>query len=92
LYIMGLSSKDRSKILVSFARWIAGLAPRFGSKHYFEKFSFSVCIKEKYGDFRGLKKCPFCGKTFIRASALVSHIMRFHGPELEKLLDECEEP
>jgi len=88
---MALNSKDRGKILHSVARWLAGLKPVFGSKHYFEKYSYSRCVIEKLGAYRGARECPFCHKKFRRIAALVTHLIKFHSEELEEILEKCRE-
>ena len=74
---MALNSRDRGKFLRSIARWLAGLKPVFGKRHYFEKYSTAKCVMRKLGAFRGLNTCPFCGKIFNRVATLVSHILKY---------------
>jgi len=88
---LALNSRDKSKILRSIARWLAGLKPVFGKKHYFERYAVSLCITRLLGDYRGGKVCPFCGKKFKRTSSLVTHILKYHGDDIEELLERCSE-
>ena len=88
---MALNAKDKSKLLHSIARWLAGLGPLFGRRHYFEKYTNAECIASKLSKYRGCGTCPFCGKKFRRLSALVAHIMKYHGDDVESLIESCRE-
>jgi hypothetical protein len=88
VWILALNTRDRDKVIKSIARWLAGLKPSFGDKHYFEKYSSAKKATEKLNPYRGLRICPFCKKKFLRAPALVSHLIKNHMYELEKLIDE----
>jgi len=88
---VALNGRDRSKILRSIARWLAGLKPVFGKKHYFERYAIAMCVTRVLGGYRGSRRCPFCGKLFKRTSSLVTHIIRFHSVDIEELLEQCEE-
>lgn len=85
---MALNTRDRDKVIKSIARWLAGLRPSFGDKHYFEKYSSAKKAIEVLTRYRGLRVCPFCKKKFLRSSALVSHLVKNHTYELEELIDE----
>ncbi|MEM1525608.1 MAG: hypothetical protein QW775_07765 [Ignisphaera sp.] len=85
---MALNTRDRDKVVKSIARWLAGLKPSFGDKHYFEKYSSAKRAAEKLNPYRGLRICPFCKKRFLRSPAFVSHLMKNHMYDLEKLIDE----
>lgn len=85
---MALNTRDRDKVIKSIARWLAGLNPSFGDKHYFEKYSSARRAIERLMHYRGLRVCPFCKKRFLRSPAFVSHLVKNHMYELEKLIDE----
>lgn len=84
---MALKSRDRDKVLKSLARWLAGLEPSFGYRHYFERYSNAVKAVEKLSPYKGLKVCPFCGKNFLRSPAFITHLLKNHSRELEDLLE-----
>lgn len=86
--LLALNTRDRDKVIKSIARWLAGLRPSFGNKHYFEKYSSAKKAIEKLIPYRGLRICPFCGKKFLRSPAFVSHLVKSHMCEIENLLDE----
>ncbi len=86
---MALNAKDKGKLLRSIARWLAGLSPVFGRRHYFEKYTNADCVIRKLGMYKGLNVCPFCGKKFRRVSALVAHIMKYHADDVEDLVESC---
>jgi len=86
-----LKERDRGKVLHSIARWLAGLKPEFGDRHYFERFSVSRCVMTKLERYRGSGVCPFCGKKFKRLTSMVVHVVKAHGYELEDLLERCRE-
>lgn len=88
MLVLALNARDRDKVIKSVARWLAGLRPSFGDKHYFEKYSSARKAIEKLDAYRGLRVCPFCRKKFLRAPALVSHLLKNHVYEIEKLIDE----
>lgn len=85
---MALNARDKDKVIKSIARWLAGLRPSFGDKHYFEKYSTARKAIEKLVQYKGLRVCPFCKKRFLRSPAFVSHLIKNHMYELEKLIDE----
>jgi len=87
---VGISVRDRHRLLHSIARWLSGLRPAMGRQHYFERFAFAGCVKKRLDRFRGKRICPFCGKTFKKFSAFVTHVMRCHCHEIEDLLEKCE--
>lgn len=84
---MALNTRDKDKVIKSIARWLAGLRPSFGYKYYFEKYSSAQRAVEKLLPYKGLRVCPFCGKSFLRSSAFITHVLKFHGDELENLID-----
>ena len=79
--------KSKEMAIHSLARWLAGLEPMFGPRHYFERFSKLKKVAEKLLPYRGLLICPFCKKRLVRASAFVNHMIKIHYRELEELVD-----
>jgi len=78
---------DRDKIFSSFARWLAGLPPMYGETYYFMLHYRKGLqrVVDRFKEFRGRNTCPFCGKHYVRSSALVQHILRYHRWELEEI-------
>ena len=89
--------KEIAKVVLSIARLVAGLPPSDGARYYFQRLPEKVrkCILEKIGVEEGARVekyvCPVCGRSFSRASGLVSHFIRMHGKYVELLVEECSE-
>ena len=69
------------KLVKSVARFLAGFRPKNGRMYYFEKHR---CRDSIYRFFMSVRdrvmsnQCPFCGKRFVRRSAMVTHIVSIH--------------
>jgi len=80
-----LRERDIDKVLISFARWLAGLKPPSGHKHYyFERYTSLSEYAKEISHLRGKMICPFCGRVFKKPSGCVSHILT-HRVDIEKI-------
>jgi len=81
-----LKERDIDKVLISFARWLAGLKPAWGRKHYyFEKYTSLSKYAKEISNLRGKKICPFCGRVFKKPSGYVTHVLT-HKFEVASIL------
>jgi len=76
---------EKTKLVESFARWLAGFPPKWGKRHYFTKYNISMKIESLYNGVRGKNICVFCGKRYRKRSALVQHLINVHYREIEEL-------
>ena len=81
---------ERVRVLYSIMRFIAGLSPSHGRKHYFERLAVAECIKARLPRIDGYT-CPFCGFRAKTKSVLVSHVKARHRGDLEALIRSCYE-
>lgn len=74
---------EADKLVYSVARFLAGLKPKNGRAYYFEKFRTKALNKviELKTRAQGLR-CPFCGRTFRRPPAFITHIITIHYNEV----------
>jgi hypothetical protein len=80
---------EKSKILYSITRYIAGLKPKSRSRYYFEKYSYREKLKQVIP--KDTKTCPFCKKIFLNKGSLVKHLLRYHVTEILYIIDKLEE-
>ena len=80
---------EKSKILYSIARYIAGLRPKSRSRYYFERYSYREKLKQII--HTDAKTCPFCKKKFLNKGPLVEHLLRYHVTEILYIIDKLEE-
>ena len=83
---MALKGRETYKVVISVARWLAGLPPLYGRMYYFERYKNASLLKQLLNRFRGTLVCPFCGKRFLRSSAFVTHVTKKHISEIEEIL------
>jgi len=80
--------RDEDKLVISFARWLAGLSPKWGTKYYFERYKLKSDALKVFEKYRGLKVCPFCGLVFKRTSGYITHLVAKHKHEIIELVVE----
>jgi len=71
----GLSIREWDKIVHAFIRWLAGLTPSFGYRHYHYHLQREF---PEFIEYIGTLKCPFCKQQFRSASGFVTHMRRQH--------------
>ncbi|GEM_PF-957416 len=76
---------DRERALRSYARWLAGLAPRRGDYAWRQLRGYR-CL-EALGPTPG--RCPLCGKRYRSPGALYQHLLRQHINELRRIIEAC---
>ena len=75
------------RVVRSFARWLAGLDPKYGSTHTWLRSRARRCLAQL--DRAPPNTCPLCGARFRRPNTLVHHIIKVHGAELRELVTRC---
>ena len=59
----------------------------YGKKYYFERYWREIVedIKNRFAEYRGSGKCPFCRASYRRRYSLVQHILDKHRYDVEEL-------
>ena len=80
---------EKSKILYSIARYIAGLKPKSKTRYYFERYEYRDKLKQIIPT--NTKTCPFCKKKFLNKGPLVEHLLRYHVTDILYIIDKLDE-
>lgn len=78
-----MQSRELDRLVHSFARYVAGCKR---CTYFLASRRVPRRVKLYYGQYRGKKVCPFCGKRFGIGGALIHHLLSEHYERIVEIV------